>query len=353
MSCLDSIIGLSNRPCECTDKDLPKDAAESKSGYFIDDMFDNTNLFALQSSLSCQDALWEVMDNAREKAISEFPSTLMGVILEHNERAIQDWSGVIGDVSKANKVHQLDEPVCGVYFGPKPSTPLSTVMKIKSLGVMTNTAGTYTVNIFNAKDLSYAIQTYSIVQTKAFNETVVNLDKPALLPMYDEYGMPIKYFITYERGAAQPMNSKFWCDCSATPYWPRLVDHYGISFDGSDEDDIKKESRMTNGIVLNASFICSNSWMFRDWDYQSEVWPKTMAKTIQLMAILSTQQYILNSNNVNRYTSLIEPEHLMGKMKSVAKQIEGRLNYLAMNLPHEAADCWSCKSSTMMVTPMV
>ena len=355
MECLNGIIGLSNRDCAChgEENEKPDDFDQSESGYFIDDMFENTGLFKLKSALECDDELWTVMQNAKNEAMSEFPSQIMGVISQYNEKIIQDWSGLIGDYTRASKVHQVDKANVGMYFGPKENTPMTTVMKINSIGLMTNTAGEYEIKIYESSDMVTPLYTIPITQVKANNETVKACHCNIMLPMFDQNTLiRKKYYISYELNGAKPLNTKFYCDCNSKPSWPRLVDYYGVAYD-DDIDALTKYNQYTCGIVMNASFICSNSWLCSNWDYVNEIWPKTMAKAIQLMAILKTQQYILNSNNVNQYTTLLEPEHMMGKMKSVAKQIEGRMNYLALNLPVEAASCWSCIQNSQMYTPLV
>ncbi|MBK9689084.1 MAG: hypothetical protein IPO65_15525 [Saprospiraceae bacterium] len=52
-----------------------------------------------------------------------------------------------------------------------------------------------------------------------------------------------------------------------------------------------------------------------------------------MRAHVKVLEYILNNGAVNKYTTLLEPEWIYGKLKYNAMEIEGRMNYLSTNLP--------------------
>ncbi|MBK8112353.1 MAG: hypothetical protein IPK46_19570 [Saprospiraceae bacterium] len=72
-----------------------------------------------------------------------------------------------------------------------------------------------------------------------------------------------------------------------------------------------------------------------------------------MRAHVKVLEYILNNGAVNKYTTLLEPELIYGKLKYNAMEIEGRMNYLSTNLPVQVANCWTCYPSSIMGTVLV
>ncbi|MBK7007196.1 MAG: hypothetical protein IPH94_05340 [Saprospiraceae bacterium] len=72
-----------------------------------------------------------------------------------------------------------------------------------------------------------------------------------------------------------------------------------------------------------------------------------------MRAHVKVLEYILNNGAVNKYTTLLEPEWIYGKLKYNAMEIEGRMNYLSTNLPVQVANCWTCYPSSIMGTVLV
>ncbi len=331
--CLENIIGLSNRECECIG-DIPENT--SLSDFYIDDIFDGANVFKLQESLSCDDDIWGVMENARTSSISNFKIDLFAAMQTKNSRFIE-WDGVLGKLDKAHKLSMFSNyQTLGIDIKGRDGYKAANIT-INSLGLKLNTTGTFTVSLFQV-GVAEALETWTI-NTVANEESY--LEKSITIPMYTKTGLPIKYRLEYQPGAAKPYQTQFYC-CSGPDHWNNLVTLNGFGTTGA---TTKTAQKYMHGIFMSISIHCGNEWLCREWDYQTDPWARTMAKTIQMMAILETYKYINSSGNVNQYTILMEPEHILGKMKSLIKSIGDRMIWLSHNLPIPAKECWKCNQT--------
>jgi hypothetical protein len=331
--CLDNIIGLSNRECECVGE-IPEN--KSDSGFYIDDTFQANNVFKISEALSCDDDIWDVMTNARVNAITNFKIDLFAAMQAKNSRFIE-WNGVLGKLDKAYKLSTVSSfDTLGIDIRGKDGYKAANIT-INSMGLKLNTAGTYIVSLFQSGVVD-PLETWEI-DTVANEESY--LEKSITIPMYTKTGLPLKYSLRYEPNGAKPYLTQFYC-CSGPDHWNDLVDLKGVGITGA---TTATKQKPMHGLFMSISIHCGNEWLCRDWDYETDPWARTMAKTIQMMGILDTYKYINSSSNVNQYTILMEPEHILGKMSSLVKQIGERMTWLSHNLPIPAKECWKCNQT--------
>lgn len=345
-TCLEKIIGISNRNCTCL-TEIPEEENLSNSGLYVDDIFETTNSLKLKESLNCQDEIWDVFKNARKSSIEEFSMNLLGLLSTNQVKQITDWRGILGDPDRANKL-TMNNGLQGFEIVPKSNVPLGLSLQITAVGLLLNGAGIYNLNLHSSES-NDPLKSWPI--TSQINKpTVIEVEEILILPMFTKSGLKISYYFTYDPGTRIPFETKAWCDCNNDPAIAKYLTINGLN-DFSTISGIsgaKRSYKQMNGIIIGANLSCGNEWLCSKWNYKNDPWALTMAKTIQFMSMVKVLQYVLNSNTINKYTTILETEHLYGKIKHYNKQIEGRMNYLSTEIPEQAKNCWSCTPSSYM-----
>jgi hypothetical protein len=316
--CLENIIGLTNSECPCIST---PDVNNSLSGYFINDILESGTVLKLDANLACDDPIWNVYKAARTRAIEDFKINLMGLISQYNSKLVE-WSGFIGNVEKATKII-TNAPASYEFkinprFGYK-STKFTFTPFFKGADI-----GTIEVKLFKNGNPT-AVKVWSINTIPG--QLVSGLSSETIEMFTNE--VPNYYTLEVNLNGVRPYETKTYC-CSGPARWNMFMD---------------LPQKQMYGLALNGKLHCGTEWICGEWDYSNDPWAKTMARTILFMARVYIYQYIISSSKVNKYSLLLEPEHLMGKIKNHNKQIEDRIEWLSQNLPTSAQDCWTCSPS--------
>lgn len=330
MECLKNIVGISNRPClDCSDT--------SRSGLYVDDRFESISLLKVKAAISCNDEVYMVLKDALEKAITEFPMNLSSHIEENHDPALAAWSGVIGRLDKADKVLT---GIAGNWYAVSFSGigPRSMQIKLTNPGLYLSNTGPVDLKLY-ADGVLQETFTISTTGRPSVFEGVKTL------PAYDRLtGQKILYTLAYELPPGATYRETTWrCGCNDTLPWEKYVD-FG-SYTGSDLSEAKltRNNRMF-GIFFNLSVSCGLDWICSDWDFKSSDWGMTMAKAIQLTAILNTHRFFLNSDNINAFT-VADPEAIIARIGELQNEITYRYNFLGFKLPLEGLECWRCRQT--------
>jgi hypothetical protein len=345
MECLEKIIGLSNRECNCVDS-VPAEFNESQSGLYIDDMFEALPIFNIQGALNCEDEIWNVFKQARTEAIRDFSTDLIGEMAIRHKSAMNSFLGIIGDTDAANKILTINKPLKGAILKAKQNTAPSAMITVEGVGLFLNKSGTYTVNLYN-QNFGTPLKSWTLEVTEKVPAHI--LTTPINLPFGNKYGQMNTYYFVYESQGSEPFNVKFHCGCSTKPVWTDYLHHGPYQQDTLVAQKVS-DNKPTNGVSIYGKVTCGNSWLCSDWDYANDSWARTMAKCLQHSAILKTLQYCINTDNINKFTLLNDEEDLSSKMDYYITQIQGRMNYLTSTVPSPASGCWQCKPKTHMAT---
>lgn len=333
MDCLTNVIGLSNRDCGCFPEN--EDASTSTSGLYIDDLYEQSNILALSDSTSCDDDIWSVIENARASAITDFVRDLTARISKANTK-IFNFKGQLGKVEKATKLTTPTATKIGVQIYGNNHYKAAYV-GITSLGLKINTAGTYTVSLYRDDNMVTPLKSWSVV---AVANKPTYVDEPYTFPLFSKTGNPLNYYILYQPSGARPYDTACYCCSGKDKNWSKLMTIPGV--ETNDSVSFTVSDRPMHGLIINLTIHCNVEWVCSPFDFQLDPWAATMAKTIQLISIAKVYNYIHSTGNVNRYTLLEKPEYILGKMKSLTKQIDERYDYLAYSLPDEGLECWHC-----------
>jgi hypothetical protein len=319
--CLNKIIGISNNDCDCIEENTIENT--SISGYYINDILESGSILKLDKSLSCDDQIWKIYEAAKIKAIDDFKTNLLGYINQYNSKIVE-WSGTVGNPEKANKIITNSPSVLIL-----PITPRSNFKNVKltiRVGFKAADAGIISISLFNESDPT-ALHTWSI-------NTVSNTSVYGDFFTIDMYsnGIPQNYRLEVTFNGVRGMETKTYC-CSGPGRWANFIN---------------LTQRYMQGVLLDLKLHCGSDWICADLDFEENPWAKAMARTILYMARVSIYTYILSSSKINKYSLLLEPQHLMGKIKNLNKEIELRMEWLSNNIPESAKDCWACNSNIKM-----
>lgn len=316
--CLENIIGISNSNCPCIE-DSGQDT--SKSGYFINDILESGTVLKLDASLACDDPIWEVYRAARLRSIDYFKINLIGLVSQYNSKIVE-WAGMIGNVEKATKIITNVPSVFNFNINPRvgyKSTKLTFTPYFKAAD-----SGAVEISLFKNTDLT-PVKTWVINTIPGQNVSGVD---PVTIEMFTNLN-PNYYRLEVTLNGVRPYETKTYC-CSGPSRWNYFIE---------------LPQKQMYGLALSGKLHCGSDWVCGEWDYENDPWAKTMARTIQYMSRVLIYQYILSSSKINKYTLLLEPEHLMGKIKNLNKEIAERMEWLSQNLPTPAHDCWTCNPS--------
>jgi len=359
IECLKYSVGLSQVPCECL-TDPPEESDRSDSGYYLDDMEIAPPLQFPKAATDCEE-FWTMMERARADGIRDFITdflihsrTTTTLKLTPFDGYFMDWEKINLVLTGINQQYLVSrfEPIRLIRGG---------VLEVRKVGLILNTAGTYTVNIYRSIDLYSEAVTLTPYKTIQVTVTTPGVMAEASVPMDPDQGVwklplwdgdrRVTYFFVYDPVGAKPYNVKFDCGCTGgLKPWQKHLYAKGLQV-----NDVKKLvvetqslSDFSYGLAISGSLTCDGmDWMCRNWNYKTDSFGRVMARLIQLYSIRKLHALILNSRRINAYT-LLKPESLqqriIGISQMIADPIQGNMPYLIRNIPRGVTGCWECES---------
>lgn len=365
MECLEKIIGLTPKECNCLTGTPPVGYNESISGFFIDDMEDSIPLIIPQTTKDCgENSIWTLLERAKKEGIRDFLSDFQKFFSANNQTNYPAFSGRLGELASNQKQKQTDINL-GIIFTPKAIQGLKMTLRGFRTRSMQSNETVSRVSITNDRnDTVHTINQDVSFSTKA---KTTHLDKPLILPLIDKSGSPIRYTFTYDRFYDEeiiPANSQCDCNCSRTRGFERFGELRGTYSNNLAFDSLSSRTVHNYGLqpVVEITcegydFLCApmndaeSDHIFQDLSssgsnlYQSHPYFVTVAKLVQLYSIQKLISSVLRSNQINKFTILHDKKDLYKRRSSNQKKIEGHMIWLAENTPGEFVDCYSCRST--------
>lgn len=358
--CLKYSVGLTKTQCEClglaSDAEEWEDINRSDSGYFLDDMELSPSLQIPKASLECRE-FWDMMEEAREQGIRDFVTDFLSQSKQHTHIKVTPYDGEFTDNQKINMVLSgINRQYLVAMYRPLKYVRGAT-MEIKQIGLILNTPGTYTLNVYDSSQLYSDAVTLTPLKTDTI--TVVTPGVLATKPLTTAWNLPmwkddrkLTYYFAYDPAGARPYNIKFNCGCSnGSRGWEKHLYGKGIQTDdlNSLEVDSQSYSEYSYGIHLKGSLTCDGfDWLCREWNYQTDSFARVMARLIQLYSIRKLYALILNTRKINAFTLLKTPEAMIQRMSGLTQMINspetGNMPYLFRNVPKGVTGCWECES---------
>lgn len=348
MECLEKIVGLSRKDCECFTDDRPDNWNESLSGLYLDELSGLTQK-NIETSTDCgEGSIWDIMQKALENGQRTFQTDLLSSVNNRWKSRLPKFEGQIGKKQFNGSAPQIDN-LMGMRI--ESNCIKGSCMVLSGIDTFFDTTiAALEVNIYRS-DLPDAIETFT-VETEAYKRKVNKFATPYTLPLYIEGLEEFYYSIVYTIPAgAKPLNTKLACSCNRNKKrpWALWVHAGGISTDGfttvSALDDLSTTD-YTYGFNLTCQIFCKKATIICQeghvWDFENDEISLQIAHAIQEIAGVKLINEILTRPD-SAYFALNE-EQLMGLGAQYASSYEDRIKYLSINIEPGNNDCFVCNN---------
>ena len=342
LACLDTLIGLSKCAYTCFTDSPPEYSEEdgtiafdtSDSGYHLTDTD-----YGLTIIEQCSMQGWTLLQSAKDDAIREIKSDLRAALRQKYDGGITPFSGLIGQITASSALTSTKTRL-GMRIRTKNQKGAKLVIKKLYLGL--NLSGTYSIEITSNDPLFVAPSAISAAYTaggfSGFAPTA-----PIELPLFsrscnDQY---LEYYITFERGSAQPLNNKITC-CGAKPGW---MDHLSAAgFDSSDGIGTGASfSSSGYGIALDAYLACDDlDWICEVEELNGFYLKDVIARAIQQRGAAIAISAVIDTIQVNPCTGY-QLENLMSRRSYLNNRASENVQWIVENMPSGITDCFTCK----------
>lgn len=341
LTCLDTLVGLTDKDCSCFTTDRPVDYDTSDSGFYLTDPeYGFPTQQAVFENTPCEDGFWDAMANARTKAIQSLKTDLRSALSSLREKPFPSWEGYIGKI-KWNQYNNNALDTAGLQLRPvKRKHGFITVNKIY-LGLNASQDVTVTVK---STDPSFVEQSYTI-STTADTFTEYTISGGLRLPMYRKGLEELHYFFEYERDGARPLNNELWC-CGGQP-WMKYIKAGGYQFAQANISTFDRygfyNGQYANGFALDVNFECDDlDWVCDLENVNGYDLREVIARCIQFKGAVNLIAYVLDTGNINRY-SVLESDRLAAKAAHLNEMYQQNIEWLAYHIPANISGCWGCK----------
>lgn len=339
LTCLEGLVGLSDRDCPCFETGRPASYNESDTGYYLTDPEYG---FPLQEAVfagqDCSEgSVWDMLDKARDRATRDFQTDLTAALYENRTSAFSVFAGLIGK-EESSMARTLDGTYQGLIITPKPVK--GGTLTIRRIGLAIDSTEDVTIRIYSTADLTTPIHS-ALVSATASTLSFQTLISPIELPLYDDSVGTLRYYIVYESPSFAPLNNKLTC-CGKRPGWMAYMDVRGYSADNLTG---KTGDSFTNGIILDAHLACSSTAWLCDMDEVEGYDVKSVVgRAIQMKGAVKIISEILKSGNINIYT-MSNREAMYADMKRLQRMYENQVTWLSQNVPTSVSDCFRCQTN--------
>lgn len=357
LDCLINLVGLTDKDCNCFDESKPAEFEAlnvSETGYYLTD--EDYGLPLLESIFAGNDcgdgSVWDVLVKSRLAAINSVYTDLQAAILKYYDKAIQPFSGLIGK-ARSTSTRTITSAFAGHLIQPRPIKDAAFVVKHVWLGV--NQAGPITVTFdSNDPDFTAYSQVLTVTTPGVFQKFA--LTTPQSLDLYsknvqdDAFGCGLRYTVSYPiSGGLKPLNNVFKC-CGDDPQYKKYMNVGG--FEGDSVDTVLDNCGYScngnaNGLVLDGYMTCDNlQWLCELEELNGYDIRDVLARSIQYKATVLLAQHILDSTEINYWTTL-NREALYGKRNHAKTRFDALMDWIAQNLPSYATGCYTCKPASI------
>lgn len=338
LTCLDTLVGLSSRDCNCVSGSRPSGYDTSDSGYYLDDREYGFPLAdALLATQDCgEDSIWDMLSTARAQAIRDFKIDMQQALTEYRDSNIINWRGTIAK-AESTGYNNTTTGTAGIQLRPRYRLKDASFV-IKAVWVGLDTTKSLTLN-FASNDGSFSASTATVTATAG--QWVRNeLDTAVSLPMYSIARTDMKYNVYYALDGAKAYNNRMWC-CKA-PQWVNHLDAGGI-IASSFSNDTLYTSGYAYGLALEGYFTCEKlDWICAVNEMNGLDFRDLVARCIQYKGAVKLMSMVLESGQVNYYT-LLDKEGLERRRAKLQAMYSEYITWVAQNLPANVTSCWGCE----------
>jgi hypothetical protein len=351
-TCLDTLVGLSNRECSCYDTGRPVNWNTSTLGYYLTDReYGFPIKAAVFANIDCgQSNVWDELEEARTQAIRDVKNDIQAGLNHVRKKKLSAWKGRICTIEteEDDTYNSIRSDVLGLQVVPRKQRYASFI--VKAIWLYLDTGASVDVSI-SSNDTSFSGSTETI--TAVAGTPVRHTPASEIeLPFYSDYRDLIKYNFSYSRGSMKPLWNKVQSPYCAHHKWWQHMGVFGFALDALD-NDFDADSNDAYGLALEGYFKTYPLDWICDLDEKGgDDFFEMIARLIQLKGAIKLMSIVLENGNVNYYT-IIKQEQLFGRIKRFAKLYEQILMQLINNVPASILEVYGAKKNDPNVNSII
>lgn len=338
LSCLDTLIGLSSRDCNCTSGSRPSGYNTSATGYYLDDYEYGVPMSdAGVASTDCgESSVWDVYSTARSNAIRDVKVDIQQALTSERDSNVINWRGTI---AKAEATSYLSNTsgTAGMQVRPKYRLKDATLV-VKAIWLGLDTTKSVALNV-SSNDGSFTGSSVSLNATAGTwvrNALETNIE----LPLYSIARTDVKYNFTFDLDGAKVYQNRI--SCCSPPQWMNHLEVGGVIESGDFSDTTLYANSYGYGVVLEAYFSCNKlDWICDLEEMNGLDFRDYLGRVIQFKAAIKLIDKITNSGNVNYYT-LLGADQLQERKAMLSHMYAEYITWIAQNFPDNISSCWGC-----------
>lgn len=345
VDCLDNLVGLTDRECDCISGGQPSGWNDSESGYYLTDSEYGMPLMdAVFANLDCsQTTVWDQLDKARTQAIRDFQGELLQMLNHSREQKIPGWKGLIG---KTDGVFGgTGRTYTGIQLRPKYRSR-DAYFVVTGLMLAIETPGSYTLEITSNDPEFVPITDTAVITSQQWQRHT--FATPIQLPFYKINEESLRYTFTLQANGSRFRFNKPYC-CQK-PIWTHYFDWGGFANDSIDNE---RNYCGTNfgGMAIEGYFDCKKlDWLCNLTELNGLDLQDLIARCIQIKGAIKLATNILESGRIN-YWTVLAPEMLAARRTMLQEKYKEYMEWMIKNLPGNVSGCWGCdKRSPKRIT---
>lgn len=349
LDCLNGLVGLSQRNCDCVSGGRPSGWNDSSTGYYLDDRVYGVPVKeALSSNLDCgEDNIWDLLTEARTNGIRDMKSDLLQTLNTERESRVVNWRGLIGKTENTGSYITGSTKV-GIQLRPRKRMK-DAYFQVKALWINVNATKSVTMGIAS-NDGTFSSVTQSVAVT-ANEWTRCEFSSEVSLPLYSIGKQDLRYHVYYEPDGARSRQNRLWC-CSK-PAWLQHFDYGAFSLADLPADNVIPSNNDAYGLAIEGYFTCNKlDWICDLPEMNGLDLRDLIGRLIQYRSAIHAITAILRSGQVNKYT-MLGVEGLSRQRNSLMSRYDNDIRWVAQNLPAGVTSCWGCEKSAPQVMNLI
>lgn len=359
MTCLENIIGISQKDCECFEDDRPADYDLSKSGLYLDEL-EGLTIRGIDSSTDCGDeSVWSIIQNAIDNAILRFRTDLLTGIRQRFKERFAEFDGILGlRVFNSPLDASLVKPMDGIKIYS--NCIKGSVFYLKGIETFFDTDLTdMPVRIYRTgtQDPIFTFTVDATANARHVNLFSVPIELPLWIDGFDDFS----YYIVYDIPlGVLPLNTQLMTCPTCTDKkkwitqhpWYHWVDMGGIAsplYTTIGVLDLIATNRNSYGLNLLAKITCKKSSIICDendtMDFEDDEIAMHIAYAIRLAAGISLLTTILQRPD-SSFVALNE-EQINHLINVYGQDYQNRMQYISINAEPNN-ECFVCNDQMGM-----
>lgn len=337
MECLDNVIGITRKECDCFTDGKPADSELSKSGLFLDEL-SGLDMTQINSSSACgEGSVWDMMGTAISNGEIKVRTDLLTLLNVNYKDAYSKFSGIVGMRNFNGTVSPLKD-LQGLKFSSKDIDGAFFILKEIDAYFNETTVDEITVNIYQ-KGIEAPLYIFDI-DTEANKVKKNILSTPIKLPLYVDGYEDLEYYIIYSKHAtAKPLNNRLYsCSCTkGKADWSQWGEFDGLNvsnFSSVSELESANTDSYIYGLGLIIQIGCEKSTIIckegEDLDFINDAIAMNIALALQYSAgikLLEKEITRPDSSNV-----ALNGEQMIFLINELTQKYDEVLNYLSAKI---------------------